>query len=143
MNPAKQYLARYRAMRAQYASAIREIEDLRASLTGITAPIKGDVVTGSGPSDRMADTVARIVDMEVALGGTADEMHAALTQIMEAIAAVPDATQRAVLQLRYVEGLSWQRIALEINYSDRQTYVIHGCALAAVNRWLEGRHELL
>ena len=135
-NPAKAFLSRYRAIRAQYASAAREIEDLRASLTGITAPIRSDVVTGSGPGDRMADTVARIADMEAQLADTVREMSGALTEITCAINAVPDAMQRAVLYLRYIEGLGWPRICEQISYSERQTFVIHGRALIAVNEWL-------
>ena len=135
-NQAKIFLSRYRAIRAQYASAAREIEDLRASLTGISAPIRSDVVTGSGPGDKMADTVARIADMEAQLAGTVREMADALSEITDAINAVPDAMQRAVLYLRYIEGMSWPKICEQINYSERQAFVIHGRALVAVNEWL-------
>lgn len=138
-NPAKQYLQRYRAARAQYASLCREINDLRESLTGTTVQLRADVVSGSGPSDRMADTVAKIADMEASISGEADKVSAALDGVLAAIRAVPDQTQRTVLTLRYVEGLDWISVQERVGYERTQVYVIHGRALVAVNEWLRGQ----
>lgn len=138
-NPAKQYLQRYRAARAQYASLCREINDLRESLTGTTQALRADVVSGSGPSDRMADTVAKIADMEASISGEADKVSAALDGVLAAIRAVPDQTQRTVLTLRYVEGLDWISVQERVGYERTQVYVIHGRALVAVNEWLRGQ----
>lgn len=138
-NPAKAYLLRYRAARAQYASLCREINDLRESLTGTTVQLRADVVSGSGPSDRMADTVAKIADMEAAMSDELTRIHRTLTEVLDAIAAVPDATQRAVLTMRYVEGLGWTDIQERMNYERTQAFVIHGRALVAVNEWLRGQ----
>ena len=138
-NPAKQYLQRYRAARAQYASLCREINDLRESLTGTTVQLRSDVVSGSGPSDRMADTVAKIADMEASISGEADKVSAALDGVLAAIRSVPDQTQRTVLTLRYVEGLDWISVQERVGYERTQVYVIHGRALVAVNEWLRGQ----
>ena len=138
-NPAKAYLQRYRALRARYASLCREIERLRESLTGTTVQLRSDPVTGSGASDRMAATVAKMVDMEQAISGEAQAVAEALESVLAAIRAVPDETQRTVLTLRYVEGLDWITIADHVHFGERQTFVIHGRALMAVNHWLEGR----
>jgi hypothetical protein len=54
---------------------------------------------------------------------------------------VQDETQRAVLTMRYIEGLDWIRISENIHYGERQTFVVHGRALVEVNRWLEGKKE--
>lgn len=135
-NPAKTYLQRYRAARTRYASLCREIDDLRESLTGTTVQLKDDIVTGGGSSDRLGATVARIVDMENALADEGAEVTAILEGVLAAIRSVKDETQRAVLTLRYVEGLNWWKISEQIHYEERQTYTIHGRALEAVNEWL-------
>ena len=137
-NPAKAYLQRYRAARARYASLCREINDLRESLMGTTVQLKQDVVKGSGASDRMGATVAKIVDMESAISGEAAEVAAILNEVLAAIRAVHDETQRAVLTMRYIEGLGWQKIAENIHYEISNTYILHGRALSTVNRWMEG-----
>lgn len=138
-NPAKQYLQRYRAARAQYASLCREINDLRESLTGTTQALRADVVSGSGPSDRMADTVAKIADMEASISDEAAKVSALLDSVLAAIRSVPDQTQRTVLTLRYVEGLDWISVQERVGYERTQVYVIHGRALIAVNEWLRGQ----
>ena len=137
-NPAKAYLQRYRAMRARYASMNREVNDLRASLTGITAPLK-DAPGGGSTGDRMAAVVARIADLEGTMADALAEVDRALRDVLAAIDAVPDETQRAVLTLRYVEGLDWLSIQERMHYEKTQVYVIHGRALVAVNEWLQGR----
>ena len=98
--------------------------------------LKQDVVSSSGASDRMGATVAKIVDMEQGLADEAQEVSTILNEVLAAIRAVHDETQRAVLTMRYVEGLGWQKIAEQIHYEERQTYAIHGRALAGVNDWL-------
>lgn len=141
-NPAKAYLQRYRAALARQRSLTRSIAELRASLTGTTQALRPDPVAGSGPTDRMADTVAKIADMEAAMADELDRVQRTLHDVLEAIAAVPDETQRAVLTLRYVEGLGWTEIQERLHYERTQTYVVHGRALVEVNRWLGGKEEV-
>ena len=125
-NPAKAYLQRYRAALARQRSLTRSIAELRASLTGTTQALRPDPVAGSGPTDRMADVVARIADMEAAMADELDRVQQTLTGVLEAIAAVPDETQRAVLEIQE-----------RLHYERTQTYVVHGRALVEVNRWME------
>lgn len=137
-NPAKIFLQRYRAARARYASMCREIIDLRESLTGTTVQLKADVVSGGG-SDRMAAVVAKIIDAESQLADESAEVSEALTGVMDAIRSVTDETQKAVLTMRYIEGLDWISIAQRIGYEISNTYYIHGRALEEVNKWLAGK----
>ena len=142
-NPAKAYLQRYRAARTRQQSLLRAVADLRESLTGTTQALRPDPVTGSGPTDRMAAVVAEIADMEAAMADALAEVNQALRDTLAAIDAVPDETQRAVLTLRYVEGLDWLTIAERIYLSEARAYVIHGRALVAVNEWMKKREETI
>ena len=135
-NPAKAFLMQYRGLTVMLESLRRNIERMRESLTSITAPIKEDPVQASGQQDRMAATIAAIIDAEA---GYAESMRRAMEQqrmILEAIESVPDATQRAVLALRYTDGLDWISVADKVGYAERQTFVLHGRGLAEVNKWL-------
>ena len=140
-NPAKRFLRGYRALLVRRESLLREVERMRESLTGITAPIKQDPVQTSGAGDRMGATVASIIDAETALGGAVAEIDQRLRDILNAIDAVPDEMQKAVLTLRYIDGLDWISIAGKINYEERQTFVVHGRALVCVNEWLTKRAQ--
>jgi len=136
-NPAKRFLRGYKALILRRDSLLREIERLRESITGTTVALKEDVVSGGGASDRMGETVARIVDAEDALRPALEEITQKVSRIITAIDSVPDEMQKTVLTLRYIEGLDWIKIQERIGYEERQTFIIHGRALAAVNRWLE------
>ena len=135
-NPAKRFLRGYRALIVRRESLYREIERLRESVTGTTAQLKQDVISGGGASDRMGETVARIVDAEAALQPALEEITRKITDIMAAINSVPDEMQKTVLTLRYIEGMDWISISEKISYEISNTYIIHGRALMEVNRWM-------
>jgi len=138
-NPAKTYLRRYRALVIQRDSLQRSIEaayDRAYSCTQRLKPIR--VTGGGGAYDRMAEDVARISDETEQLKAAKERAENALSQIMEAIQAVPDEMQRTVLVLRYVEGLEWHKVAVQINYTEAGVYVLHGRALRNVMKWMEG-----
>lgn len=139
-NPAKTFLMQYRALSIQLDSIRREIQRKRDSMTSITVQLKPDVVKGSGVSDRMAEAIAQIVDAEAQFAEIIGQITKAQREIMEAIKSVENETQKAVLMLRYVEGLDWISIQERIGYERTQTLVIHGRALVAVNKWMEGKN---
>ena len=140
-NPAKRFLRGYKALILRRDSLLREIERLRESITGTTVALKEDVVSGGGASDRMGATVAQIVDAEEALKPVLAEITQSVGEIMNAIDSVQDEMQKTVLTLRYIEGLDWLTVSGKIGYEIAQTYVIHGRALVAVNRWLEKQRD--
>lgn len=55
-----------------------------------------------------------------------------LLQIEQAIETLGP-TERTLMRLRYIDGLSWQAICTRINYSWQQTHRIHARALIKLN----------
>ncbi len=136
-NPAKAFLKRYRALAVQRDSLQRSIDAAWERATSRTARAKPIHVTGGGGVyDRMAEDVARISDETEQLRAAKERAEMALAQIMDAIQAVPDETQKAVLLLRYVEGLDWDSVSRRIGYEERQTFILHGRALWTVHQWM-------
>ncbi|MBQ1777055.1 MAG: hypothetical protein IIZ93_02740, partial [Acidaminococcaceae bacterium] len=91
--------------------------------------------------DSMAEAVCKAADASETLYAEYQECNRVLVQIMAAISAVPDEMQKTVLTLRYVEGLEWHKVAVQINYTEAGVYVLHGRALWNVKKWMEGKHE--
>jgi DNA-directed RNA polymerase specialized sigma24 family protein len=87
----------------------------------------------------MAEAVCKAADASETLYAEYQECNRVLAQIMQAISAMPDEMQKTVLTLRYVEGRSWEDIQDMIGYERTQTLVIHGRALWAVKKWMEGK----
>ena len=53
---------------------------------------------------------------------------------MRLIKRVPDERLQNLLILRYVDGLTWEVVAAQMNYEVRQVHRLHGDALEQVNR---------
>ena len=137
-NPAKTYLKRYRALLARQNSLQRAIDAAYSRATSCTARLKPVTVSGgNGAFDRMAEDVARIADETEQLYAAKKQVSAALAEILAAIDAVPNETQKAVLTMRYVEGLDWMSIHTALQCSERLVFILHGKGLWAVNQWLK------
>lgn len=139
-NPAKEYLKRYRAALCRADALRMAINEAIERATDVSAKLRQVVVSGSGTSDRVAEDVARAIDMSAPLYEELKQARRVLDEVMEAIGAVRDEMQKTVLILRYVEGMGWPDIQDKIGYERTQTLVIHGRALWYVNKWLE-EHE--
>lgn len=136
-NPAKTFLKRYRAIMYRQESLIRAINALRERQTDCTVKLTAVQVSGGGfVRDRMAEEVVRVMELEEQVVESERRAAAALAEILKAIDALVDETQKAVLTLRYVEGLSWQSIQERMHYEETQIFVIHGRALWNVNHWM-------
>lgn len=61
--------------------------------------------------------------------------------IKECIASVPDPVQRELLKLRYIDFLSWEKIADEMMYSSRNLFHIKKKALGAYQAACEADQE--
>lgn len=137
-NPARAFLRRYRTMCVRQDALLRAIEDAHSRAMSCTVRLKAiHVAGGSGAYDRMAEDVARIVDAEDQLWAALQDVRSGLAEILEAISAVPDEAQKAMLTLRYIDGCAWPDIQERMHYERTQAYVIHGWALQAVRRWME------
>ena len=141
-NPAKAFLRQYRARKIRMESLSREIEKAHERALSVTVRPKEVNVMGSHAAfDSMAEAVCKAADASETLYAEYQECNRVLVQIMQAINAVPDEMQKTVLTLRYVEGLEWHKIAVQINYTEAGVYVLHGRALWNVKMWMEGKHE--
>ena len=82
------------------------------------------------------EITARLTEMETELRA---EYHALLErqrQTKETIRQVPNELQRTVLEMRYIEGLPFFRIAMAMNYDERTVYRLHRKALTQTALYL-------
>lgn len=140
-NPAKLFLKRYRGLVKRQESLIRSIDAAYDRATSCTTRLKPVYTQGGFAGDRMAEDIIRITDEKAQLEAQKKEVDAALAEILAAVNSVPDEMQKAVLTMRYIEGLGWLDISNEIGYELTATYEQHGKALLAINRWLGGREN--
>lgn len=124
----KEYLQRYRAAEREEARLCREIGRWRSKAEQMTAGY-GPAPTGSGDGRSLEHTLEHLDELTRRLIHQRDEMVALRLQTGAAIGAVPDPRLRELLTLRYVEGMTWERIAVHMGLSYQWVCKLHGNAL--------------
>lgn len=131
---AREWLNRGRRIDKEIEALLRERERLVTNLTSGTADLGSTPVSGTKDPhkfDRLVELIAKIDERT-------DALYAIKCEIIEAIGKVSDTRYRAILTERYVEMRSFEQIAVDLNYSWRQTIRLHGAALMAVAPYCGG-----
>ncbi len=78
----------------------------------------GELAQNSEMRDKLAEDVAKIVDLERELALAVLEVEQHVTALDNDLAALPE-NQEKVLRLRYCEGLGWRKVAEKAGYCER------------------------
>lgn len=124
---AKEYLLQYKNLDTCISAKSEQLERFKELATKVS-PSQGN--GGSGDvSDRVGATVAKICDAEAEINDMINQLVDLKREIENAIAKVPDATHRQILELRYLNQKKWENIAVELHTDLRWIYRLHGRAL--------------
>lgn len=130
----KDYLMQYRNAVKRAAAATDHIAELRAMAERIT-PQYGSSGSGShSTGDKLGAAVARIVDAENRVSDELEMLEATEREVVNTISAVHDATLSTLLYERYINGKTWEQIAVSMNYTYRRVTQLHGAALILVEQ---------
>ena len=105
------------------------VQTLRSRLTSQSYELQPDRVQTSDPKDRLAETFARIDDLERKINARIDDLIRLKEDTLKVIYQISDKDQQNVLIARYVQGERWEKIAVDLNFSIAQVYRLHGKAL--------------
>ena len=115
-----------------YDNLIRKNEEaiakLRSRAEKMTTSYSQTMISG-GESDRMAESVARLVDLQRDIDEYVVKTRLERQKILFYIGLLDDYQERIILEFRYVHCMKWLDIALDLNYDVRTIYRIHGRAL--------------
>ena len=78
------------------------------------------------------ETVVKIIDLESEIYRDIDALVDLKRDIQAVINNVEDEKYRILLELRYINQMSWEEIAVHLGYDLRYTHKIHGRALQKV-----------
>ena len=128
----KEYLLQYRDAVHRAAAAQDHLDELRAMAERIT-PNYGSSGGGSHQTgDKLGAAVAKLVDAESRVSDELEMLEATEREVIGTVNKVEDSTLHTLLYERYINGKTWEQIAVELGYSWRQTVRLHGRALQAV-----------
>ena len=133
---AKEFLQQYRDADREINAKLDQVHRLRELATKTTQTLTGDRVQAS-PENRLEKIVAKITDLEAEGDEEIDRLVELKRKVKRVIQRVPDASQRAVLERRYINGQRWEKIAVELNYTYRHVTRLHGEALMKIKDVLE------
>ncbi len=128
---AKEYLMQYR----ESMNRTKEIADHLADLRSVAESLGHE----HGQRASLDEAVAALVDAQDETAHELNRLCALRGEIIGTIDSVPK-VYRPVLVERYVNGHTWEKIAVNLNYSYRGITKLHGRALLAVIEILERVH---
>jgi DNA-directed RNA polymerase specialized sigma subunit len=126
---AKSYLMQYR----ESLDRTREITQHLGELKSEAVRLKDH----EGQSVKLDEATEKYID---ACDESADELNRLAElrcDIWNTIHKVEDHKENTLLRMRYISGMTWEQVAVEMHYSYRQTTRLHGKALESVKDVLE------
>lgn len=125
----KAQLKAYREIKKERDDIKRRREDLENIMYGPRSQrIDGMPRGGSGAGDVLEAQIDRKDELLAMYLAKEEELDDALLVIEQAIEKL-EPTQRLLVRLYYIDGLTWEQVAVEIGYCWRQTHRIHSAAL--------------
>ena len=128
---AKEYLSRYRWQNDRINAKLEQVGELRRKAQTVSSG-SSDGAHSSTPRDRIGEIPARIVDLEREINEDIDRSIDTQRSILSAISAVPDERLRHLLELKYINCLTLEEIAVRMDYSYKQVCRLHGQALIQI-----------
>lgn len=122
MSP-KIYLLQYRQSIMRANAAMFHLEELRSMATRITPNYGGEGGGAHQSGDKLGDAVARIMEAESRVSDELEMLEATEREVIRTINLVKDATLKQLLYERYINGKTFEKIAVEMNYS--YVHVVH------------------
>lgn len=133
---AKEYLQKYRDAVRKVSAAQDHLDELRAMATRITPNYGAESGGVHQTGDKLGAAVARIMDAESRVSDELELLEATEREVIRTISSVQDGTLSTLLYERYINGKTWEQIAVKMNYTYRRVTQLHGKALNAVKDFL-------
>ena len=127
---AKEFLRRARSVDRRVDEASERVERLRERLeAGRMSRLTGMPRGGSGDWTQTAD---RLIELEQAVNQRTRELVRWKLAAIDAIRQVEEPRLAEVLELYYIDGLTWEQVAQRMGLDQRWVYRLHGRALTRV-----------
>lgn len=134
---AKNYLDTFYELNKKIDAKQKELDKLNRLLYVLNRPLTPDKVQTSKTPDPMAETVAKIVDLQSEINKLIDEYADSMREIINVIEQVTDPKEYDLLHKHYVQGLSWTYISKVWDNSNTWVHEVKKSALQSVQKILD------
>ena len=136
MKTAKEYLSQLYRLDNLINIKQLELESLKSISTSISVNSDSERVQTSIKQDKIGDIVAKIIDLNNEINSDIDKLVDSKKEIMNLIDKVSCDDLRYILYLRYFHFKTWEKIAVDMNYSYQWVHKLHSRALREVDKLL-------
>ena len=127
----KKWLRRYLDLNGAINQKILELDAVRSLCEKVTPSYSGmPQQPGNSTKD---NSYLRLVTMSQKIDAEIDQYVDMRAEIQAAINTVSDIQLQTLLSLRYINGLSWEEIAVEMSYACSWVWKLHGDALKEID----------
>ena len=128
----KEQLRSYRDIRLERDKLEKLIEELEATMYSPATSNTDGTPRGSSEPGRPTESAAvKHTELLERYKQKEAELAEAMLDIEKAISTL-EPRERTLMRLYYIEGLTWEEVAVSMSYSWRQVHRIHGAALEAL-----------
>ena len=125
------YLSRYIPLSGRINRMLEEQyrwKCLAMKVTQNFSPTPGGGESGS-PIERPMD---KVLEIDEEINREIDELQTVRQEIRAALNQLEDESLKLLMEYRYIDGLTWERIAEKMHYSRQWVTSLHGRALAQI-----------
>ena len=130
------WLGRYKYIDLRIEAKAEQAMHMRTRLEGPRA-VLSSTPRGNAGMD-WTKTLIKLIDLENEIDQELGALIASRKEITAAINSVPDERLQTILELRYVNGKSWQTIADEMHYTREHVLELHRRSL----KYVAGKKEV-
>ena len=126
---AKEYLLRYQAVKREIEDLDYRMAQLRLKYAAPSAIGYSDMPKAHNTEHDLSEYVAKMDELTDYMISKYTRLRGIEVDIYKRVDQMQDQTERDILRTRYIDGLTWDQIALKLGYSRRNVTRIHGRAL--------------
>lgn len=135
---AKEYLGQAYRLDQRIDAKLEQVSSLNDLATKATTTITGMPKSPSQASSRLEATIAKIVDLQNDINRDIDNLVDLKRSIISLIKDIGNTEYQTILEKRYLCFMTWEQIAVDMNFSIHYLYKIHSQALDAADRVMVG-----
>ena len=133
---AKDYLLQYRKKMARWKLLQAEVERLRTDAESMRINLDG-MPRASGSKDRTERLAIQLADYELKLTREASELYMQSMRIITELGQLQNQKHQELLYKRYIQGITWEQIAVDMGITWRHCHRLHKLALMEFDKIIQ------
>lgn len=125
------YLSRYRRLNARIDRLLEEKSRWRERALKIT-PTLSQAPGGGGSGSPIERPMDKVLEIDEEINREIDTLQTIRQEIRETLNQLEDESLKLLMEYRYIDGMTWEQVAVKMHYSYMQICRLHGKALKTI-----------